>query len=84
MKSQAFSILPDFVPLDALWNGPKPAFPSEQSARWAVSQHRRALADAGALALVRGRVFVHPARFAQAFEAEAIAAMSVRAGGADK
>lgn len=78
-RDSSISILPEFAPLDALWSGAKPAFPSEQSARWAVRQHRRALADGGALALVRGRILVHPARFAEVIERQAIAAMRERA-----
>lgn len=77
-RASSFSILPEFSPLDALWRGSKAAFPSEQSARWAVRMHRRALAEAGALALLRGRIFVHQVKFAQVIEVEAINAMRQR------
>lgn len=80
-RENSLSILPGFTPLDALWAGNRPAYPSEQSARWAVRTHRRALTDAGALALLRGRIFVHPERFSQVMEAEAIGAMRRREAG---
>ena len=78
MKHQSVSILPEFAPLDVLWSGPAPAFPSEQSARWAVRQHQRALAEGNALARLRGRIFVHPERVAEIIGREAIEAMRPR------
>jgi hypothetical protein len=77
-EAPAVILLPEFRPMHVLWEGAKAPYPSEQSARWAVSQHRAALVEAGALALSRGRVFVHPARFAQVIEREAIRAMERR------
>jgi hypothetical protein len=55
-------LLPGFSPLLELWTGESPAFPSENSARWALRQQRQALIDAEALALFRGRLFVHRER----------------------
>jgi hypothetical protein len=55
-------LLPGYSPLADLWAGSAPAFPSENSARWALRQHRPALIDAEALALFRGRLFVHRER----------------------
>ncbi len=77
-ERMTISILTEFVPLDELWSGEAPAYPSEQSARWVVRQYRKALLDGNALALSRGRLFVHPARFARVMEDEAINALRRR------
>ena len=69
----------EFAPVSALWSGARPAFPSEQSARWALRQHRTALAEGNALALCRGRLLVHPERFARVLEARGIEAANERA-----
>jgi len=65
-------LLPDFKPAAFMYEGTPPTFPSEQSFKWALRQHRAALADAGALAILRGCMFVHPARFVQVIELSAI------------
>lgn len=77
-RGNAISILPEFRPLEVLWSGTKPPYPSQDSARWAVATHRAALVAGGALALSRGRVLIHPERFAAVIEAEAVAAMQRR------
>ena len=72
----------DFEPLASLWQGANPAYPSEQSARWAVKQIQGELAKAGALGLHRGRLFVNRATFAEVARTRALAAASKRYGGA--
>jgi len=74
----AVEILVEFRTLDVLWSGSNPPYPSEQSARWAVRMHRAALVESRALALSRGRVFVHPERFSSVIETQAIEAMRRR------
>lgn len=54
-----------FVPLSVLWEGGNPAFPSEQSARWALRELRGPLAAAGALAVHRGRTMVDPQKVSE-------------------
>jgi hypothetical protein len=63
----------EFEPLALLWESGK--YSSEQSARWAIRTHRAALIDAGALAMDRGRLLVHPQRFAQVIERAAVDAV---------
>lgn len=67
-------LLIEFKPVSALWLGPSPLFPSEHSARWLLRQHRAALAEAGALAMLRGRLLIHPSRFASVIERNALEA----------
>lgn len=71
-------VLPEFRPINVLWSGSSPPFPSEQSARWQLRMHRAALVAGQALALSRGRVLVHPGRFASVIEAAALDAMRRR------
>lgn len=67
-------LLASYLPLKALWSGRTPPYQSEQSARWAVRQHRAQLAAASALAYHRGRLLVHPQLFVQVVERAAIEA----------
>jgi hypothetical protein len=74
-KAQALPpLLAEFVPVAMLWQGDAPRYPSEQSARWDLRDPdtRAALLEAGALALHRGRLFVHPQRHAQVIERLAV------------
>jgi hypothetical protein len=73
-ENRAGCPLDGFEPLDALWDGPGPVFPSEQSARWQLRQLRPALLQAGALARWCGRLYIHRARFRAVAEQTAIAA----------
>lgn len=57
--SGAAQVLPGFEPLQNLWEGAAPLFPSENAARWVIRQQRQALIEAGALAQHLGRTFVH-------------------------
>lgn len=41
-------------------------FPTADSLRWYVRQHKKALADAGALIVITGRLRFHPERFQRA------------------
>lgn len=77
-RGKAIQLLPGFLSIDSLWSGREPLYPSEQSARWALRQHRGALVQGEALALMRGRILVHLERFARVIEVEAIAAMRRR------
>ena len=75
----AVPFMADFVPLNQLWAGANPPYPSEFSARWAVRKLRDELARAQAVALHRSRLMVHPQRFAQVAEKAALKEFSVRA-----
>jgi len=77
-SAPTIKILAEFHPLDFLWSGATPPYPSEQSARWAVRMHRAALAAGRALALSRGRLLVHPDRFVSVIEDESIKVMQRR------
>jgi hypothetical protein len=79
----ALEVLPGFDPIHRLWDCEPSAFPSENSARWAIRQHRQALIDAGALALHMGRTFVHRERMAKVMHDQALQAYKQRhTGGA--
>jgi hypothetical protein len=67
-------LLPGFDPIKSLWQGDQPSFPSEDSARWALQRQRAALVEAGALALHRGRIFIHRERFVEVVTQQAVAA----------
>lgn len=74
-------LLSGFVPFSKLWGSKATSnFPSEGSARWFLRINRDALVKAEALAVHRGRMLVHPERFATAVEriATGAAAGSVR------
>jgi len=68
----------EFVPLNALWEGLQPPYPSEHSARWAFRKLRNELASAQAVATHCGRNMIHPQRFAEVAERAAIAEFSNR------
>lgn len=58
--------LDEYVELQDLLGSVKPAYPTEDSVRWFVRRHRDALAAAGAVIIITGRMRYHPARFKQA------------------
>lgn len=58
--------LDEYVDLQALLNDVKQAYPTEESVRWFVRNHRDALAASGAVIIITGRMRYHPARFKQA------------------
>ena len=66
------TVMADFVPLESLWVGTNPTYPSEFSARWELRKLRDQLAKAQAVAIHRGRLYIHPQRFAQVVEQVAI------------
>jgi hypothetical protein len=70
--SDAPPLLKGFRPISALWESVPPHYPSQQSAQWAIRQLRRPLAEAGAIALHRGRMFIHLDRFAAVVEHDAL------------
>lgn len=67
----AAQALPGFEPLNSLWGGAAPLFPSEHAARWIIRQQRQALIDAGALAHL-GRTMVHRERLLEVVRKAAI------------
>lgn len=77
-------VLPGFSPLAALWEGEGAPFPSEQAARWAVRQRRAQLIDLEAIALLRGRTFVHREKLVQLMRQQAVAAYRDRYTGSDE
>lgn len=76
---QATPFMADFQPLRALWEGTNAPYPSEYSARWEVRKLRDQLAKNQAMAMHRGRMLIHPLRFAEVAEKAAIEQFSNRA-----
>ena len=72
------NFLTGFVPLRDLWAGDNALYPSETSARWARRKLETELADARAVALVRGDIMVHPQRWAEVAERDAIGSFQNR------
>ncbi|MCX7692674.1 MAG: hypothetical protein N2055_04655 [Tepidimonas taiwanensis] len=72
-------VMQGFVPLRALWANDDAPYPSEHAARWALRKLRDELAEAGAVALHRNRLMVHPERFAAVVERAALSAYVERA-----
>ena len=68
------SVMQGFVPLRTLWATDDAPYPSEHAARWALRKLRDELAEAGAVALYRNRLMVHPERFASVVERAALSA----------
>jgi hypothetical protein len=62
------SFLAEFQPLRTLWEGRNAPYPSEYSARWEVRKLRDTLVREQAAAFFRGRLMVHPQRFAKVVE----------------
>ncbi|MDO8313911.1 MAG: hypothetical protein Q7T00_01515 [Rugosibacter sp.] len=58
--------LDEFVDLQSLLPAVRNTFPSVDSLKWFVRQHRDELATAGALINITGRLRFHPSRFGQA------------------
>ncbi len=69
---QSTPFMADFQPLSALWDGTNAPYPSEHSARWELRKLRDALAQSQAVAMHRGRLLIHPGRFAAVAEKAAI------------
>ena len=63
---QHLPALDDYVDLRALLPTVKQTFPSADSLKWFVRQHRDELATAGALINITGRLRFNPSRFSQA------------------
>jgi hypothetical protein len=70
-EATAAAVLPGFVPLQSLWEGNAPLFPSENAARWVIRQQRQALIEAGALAHL-GRTLVHRERLLEVVRRQAL------------
>ena len=75
---QSTPFMAEFQPLSALWEGSNAPYPSEYSARWELRKLRDELAQSRAVAMHRGRLFVHPVRFAEVAEKAAIDQFSNR------
>lgn len=71
-------ILPGFEPVSILWEGEGAPFTSDQSARWSLRMHQRALAEANAAALWQGRLYIHRERFLEVVRVQALAAYKRR------
>lgn len=67
---QPHAVLVGFNPLNALWEGSAPIFPSENSAKWAIRDPRLRpkLVANRAVAFVGHSRVVHLERFARAYE----------------
>jgi hypothetical protein len=79
--SVAVGFMAEFQPLTSLWAGENPPYPSKYSAQWAVRKLRPDLAQANAMASHRGRLMIHPQRFAEVAERAAIAEFAARCHG---
>lgn len=76
---QATPFMADFQPLRTLWEGANAPYPSKYSAQWEVRKLRPLLAKHEAMAMHRGRLMIHPLRFAEVAEKAAIEQFSNRA-----
>ena len=70
--AQPTPFMAEFQPLRTLWEGTNAPYPSEYSARWEVRKLRDQLARHQAMAMHRGRMLIHPMRFAEVAEKAAI------------
>lgn len=66
MRNTELPPFDEYVELRDLLDSVKPAYPTEDSVRWFVRRHRDALAAAGAVIIITGRMRYHPERFKQA------------------
>lgn len=71
-------IMGEFKPLSVLWDGEGAPYPTETAARWALNSLRGELAEAGGIALHRGRLFIKPDQFAEVARRHAVAAAQRR------
>lgn len=71
-KEPPVQFLAGFKPLSCMWEGPDAPCPSEDSARWEVRKLRPELARAQALAIHRGRTYIHLQRYLRVAEEIAI------------
>lgn len=62
---QQGAALGEFVDLAALHDLVKEKYPTRASLQWFVRNHRDALADAGVLIVVAGRLHFHPGKFSE-------------------
>lgn len=60
---QPTAALDEFVDLRALLHAVNHTFPTSDSVKWFVRQHKAELAEAGALINITGRLRFHPERF---------------------
>lgn len=69
---RATPFMAEFQPIKSLWEGTNAPYPSEYSARWELRKLRDQLAKNQAMAMHRGRLMIHPLRFAEVAEKAAI------------
>lgn len=72
VKEPAVQFLAGFKPLNCMWEGADAPCPSEDSARWEVRKLRPELARAQALAIHRGKTYIHLERYLRVAETVAI------------
>lgn len=77
----AESVLPGFRPLQDMWSGPNPLYPSETAARWAIRTLRPQLADAEAMAVLGRDLYYHPERVAGVVSRDALERFRRRGSG---
>lgn len=67
MKHKASELPPlaEFVDLPDLLQQVQPHFPTADSIRWLLRNHRERFATAGAVIVIAGRLHFHPPRFKQ-------------------
>lgn len=63
---QHLGALAEYVDMETLLPDVRSTFPSKDSLKWFVRQHRETLAKAGALICITGRLRFHPALFQRA------------------
>lgn len=73
-------LLPGFEPLQRLWHGATPLFPSENAARWFLRRKRELLIEAEALALHRGFICIHREKLLETLRRESVNAYRDRFG----
>lgn len=66
MRDTELPHLDEFVESQVLLGTVKPAYPTKSSLDWFVRRHRDALAAAGAVIIIAGRMRYHPERFKKA------------------
>ncbi len=64
--AQQLPALDEYVDMPKLLQITGHTFPSQDSLKWFIRQHRDDLADAGAVINITGRLRFHPGRFQQA------------------
>jgi hypothetical protein len=72
--SELATVLPGFEPMQALWQGDAPVFPSESAARWFLKTRRAQLVATESLALYRGCMCLHREKLIELLRRDALSA----------